>query len=95
MTASLDRPVPRPGVLDIEAYVPGKSTSTWTGKIYKLSSNETPLGASPRAIDAYKSVADKLELYPDGSSSRLRETIGARYGLDPSRIICVRVRMNC
>ena len=88
MSASLDRPVPRPGVLDIEAYIPGKSAASYAGKIYKLSSNETPLGASPRAIDAYKSVADKLELYPDGSSSRLRDTIGARYGLDPSRIIC-------
>ena len=82
------RPQPRPGVLDIEAYVPGESNVPGGMKPIKLSSNETPLGASPRAIDAYKSVADKLELYPDGSSSRLRDTIGARYGLDPSRIIC-------
>ena len=27
MTNSMDRPVPRPGVLDIEAYVPGKSAA--------------------------------------------------------------------
>ena len=84
----LSRPVPRAGVMAIDAYVPGKSAASGTGKIYKLSSNETPLGASPKAIEAFKSVADRLELYPDGSASRLRDAIGARYGLDPARIVC-------
>jgi histidinol-phosphate aminotransferase len=83
-----DRPVPRPGVLDIEAYVPGKSAVAPGVKLHKLSSNETPLGASPKAIAAFGSLADKLELYPDGSSTRLREAIGNRYGLDPARIVC-------
>ena len=81
-------PVPRPGVMSIEAYVPGKSAAPSIGKVYKLSSNETPLGASPHAIDAFKVVAEKLELYPDGSATQLRDTIGARYGLDPNRIVC-------
>jgi histidinol-phosphate aminotransferase len=88
MTQVQDRPVPRPGVLDIEAYVPGKSAVAPGVKLHKLSSNETPLGASPKAIAAFGSLADKLELYPDGSSTRLREAIGARYGLDPARIVC-------
>ena len=88
MIAPNPRPVPRPGVMSIEAYVPGKSAATSTGKIYKLSSNETPLGASPHAIEAYKAAAAKLELYPDGSAAHLRDTIGARYGLDPHRIVC-------
>ena len=47
-------PVPRPGVLDIAPYIPGKSTATGGAKLHKLSSNETPLGASPAAIAAYK-----------------------------------------
>ena len=81
-------PVPRPGVMSIEAYVPGKSAAPSIGKVYKLSSNETPLGASPHAVDAFKAVAEKLELYPDGSATQLRDTIGARYGLDPNRIVC-------
>ena len=84
----LPRPVPRPGVLAIEAYVPGKSTAPPGVTLIKLSSNETPLGASPQAIAAYQSVAQKLELYPDGSALRLRAAIGQRYGLDPGRIIC-------
>ncbi len=82
------RPQPRPGVLDIEAYVPGDSTVPGVAKIYKLSSNETPLGPSPRAIAAYKAMADHLEDYPDGSATRLREAIGRVFGLDPDRIVC-------
>ena len=68
MTAT--RPQPRPGVLDIEAYVPGKSSAPGVAKVFKLSSNETPLGPSPRAIAAYKAVAAHLEDYPDGSAQR-------------------------
>lgn len=86
MTAN--RPVPRPGVLDIEAYVPGKSAAPAGVKLHKLSSNETPLGPSPKAVAAYGALAGKLELYPDGSSSKLRAAIAGRYGLDPARILC-------
>lgn len=81
-------PTPRPGILDIDIYMPGKSKAPAGVKLHKLSSNETPLGASPRAIAAYKAAADTLELYPDGSAEKLRAAIGARYGLDPSRIVC-------
>ncbi|MCP8938702.1 histidinol-phosphate transaminase [Alsobacter sp. SYSU M60028] len=90
MTASATptRPVPRPGVMAIEPYVPGKSTAAGVAKVYKLSSNETPLGPSPKAVAAYEAMAGKLELYPDGASTALRDAIGARYGLDPSRIVC-------
>lgn len=83
-----DRPVPRPGILAIDPYVPGKSGAPGLAKVHKLSSNETPLGPSPRAIEAFASVATKLELYPDGSVSRLRSAIASRFGLDASRIVC-------
>ena len=82
------RPVPRPGVLSIEAYVPGKSAAPGAAKVYKLSSNETPLGPSPRAVEAARAGAARLELYPDGSASSLRGAIAAKYGLDPDRIVC-------
>ena len=81
-------PQPRPGVLDIEAYVPGKSHAPGVAKVFKLSSNETPLGPSPRAIEAYKAAGAHLEDYPDGSASDLREAIGRAFGLDPDRIVC-------
>ncbi|PTW60867.1 histidinol-phosphate aminotransferase [Breoghania corrubedonensis] len=82
------RPTPRPGVLDIAAYVPGKHKGTGTGQTFKLSSNETPLGASPNAIAAYTREAGHLELYPDGTASALRETLGRMHGIDPDRIVC-------
>jgi len=82
------RPVPRPGVLAIHAYVPGKSKGAQVREYHKLSSNETPLGASPKAIEAYKAVGEKLELYPDGASTALREAIGETMGINPNRIVC-------
>src|ERR1700722_5708822 len=82
------RPKPRPGVLDIEAYVPGKSSAPGVAKIFKLSSNETPLGPSPRAMAAYKAADGHLEDYQEGSAREPREVIGQTYGLDPDRIVC-------
>jgi histidinol-phosphate aminotransferase len=75
-------------VLEIKPYVPGKSSAPNVAKVYKLSSNESPLGPSPRAVAAYKAWADHLEDYPDGAASDLREAIGRAFGLDPDRIVC-------
>ena len=82
------RPKPRPGVLDIAPYVPGKSSAPGVAKVFKLSSNETPLGPSPRAVAAYHAAGEHLEDYPDGSASELREAIGRTFGLDPERLVC-------
>ncbi|MCB1528386.1 MAG: histidinol-phosphate transaminase [Hyphomicrobiaceae bacterium] len=81
-------PTPRPGILQIEAYVPGESKLPSGVKPAKLSSNETPLGPSPLAVEAYQSVAGQLERYPDGQATILREAIASRYGLDVERIVC-------
>jgi histidinol-phosphate aminotransferase len=86
--SALLRPRPRPGVLDIEAYVPGKSEAPGLARVFKLSSNESPLGPSQKTIAAYRSVADRLQDYPDGSASALREAIARAFGLDPVRIVC-------
>jgi len=86
--SALLRPRPRPGVLDIEAYVPGKSEAPGLARVFKLSSNESPLGPSQKTIAAYRSVADQLQDYPDGSASALREAIARTFGLDPARIVC-------
>lgn len=86
--APSDRPTPRPGILDIAAYVPGRDHVEGVEKVYKLSSNETPLGPSPKAVAAYTAAAASLETYPDGGATPLREAIGRRYGIDPARIVC-------
>lgn len=85
--SDLKRPVPQPGILDIAPYVPGKSAAPGKQAV-KLSSNESPLGASPKAIAAFSEVAQTLEIYPEGSSRLLREALGEVHGLDPERIVC-------
>lgn len=82
------RPQPRPGVLKIAPYVPGKSKASGGMKLFKLSSNETPLGASKKAQEAMAKVGSALELYPDGAATALREAIGGVYGLNADRIVC-------
>ncbi|WP_395449854.1 histidinol-phosphate transaminase [Aminobacter sp. UC22_36] len=83
------RPEPRAGIMDIAAYVPGKSTApAGVAKVHKLSSNENPLGASPHAIEAVQKLSHKMEYYPDGSASRLRQAIAATHGLNPANILC-------
>ncbi len=81
-------PVPRPGILDIAAYVPGKEHAPGVARVFKLSSNETPLGASPKAIDAFRQSAGNLEIYPDGQATMLREAIASVHGLNPANIMC-------
>ena len=66
-------PIPQPGILDISPYVPGKSSVPGNVKIHKLSSNESPLGPSPIAVEAYRELAEDMHLYPDGSATALRE----------------------
>jgi histidinol-phosphate aminotransferase len=80
-------PQPRAGILDIAPYVGGDAKSP-AADVYKLSSNENPLGASPGARAAFADCAHELALYPDGGALRLRAAIAARYGLHPDRIMC-------
>lgn len=88
MTHADRRPQPRPGVLDIAAYVPGDAGAPDQGRTFKLASNETPLGPSPAAVAAYRANADELAIYPDGSAAALRAAIAGLYGLDAGRIVC-------
>ncbi len=85
---SATAPTPRPGILDIHAYVPGESNVPGGMTPIKLSSNETPLGASPKAIAAFQAEAIHLERYPDGSATKLRLAIAKAYGLNADRIVC-------
>ncbi len=82
-------PKPKPGILDISPYVAGKSkTKDAAAKILKLSSNESSLGPSPKALKAYSEHAAKLHRYPDSSVLELRKAIAAVHGLDAERIVC-------
>ncbi len=79
---------PRPGIMDVAPYVGGAAVVAGYADPIRLASNENPLGASPKAQEAYAALAPELHRYPDGGAQALREAIATRYGLDPQRIVC-------
>ncbi|HEY5237690.1 MAG TPA: histidinol-phosphate transaminase [Rhizomicrobium sp.] len=81
-------PTPKPGILDIAPYVGGRAHAPGAGRVFKLSSNESALGPSPKAVEAFTAASSALDIYPEGSARILREAIGEAYGLDPARIVC-------
>jgi len=80
--------MPRPSILSVEPYVGGESKVPGVNRIIKLSSNEGAFGPPPGAIAAIAESAKEAHRYPDGGATALREAIGARFGLDPARIVC-------
>ncbi len=79
--------MPRPSILSVEPYVGGESKIPGVNRIVKLSSNEGPFGPPPGAIAAIRAMAGEAHRYPDGNATAIREAIGARFGLDPARIV--------
>jgi histidinol-phosphate aminotransferase len=87
--AAFSQPQPNPGVMEIAAYVPGREHVEGVAKVYKLSSNETPIGPSPKAIAAIQGlIENRLAIYPDGQATALKAAIAATYGLNPDNIVC-------
>ena len=80
-------PEPKPWIMGIAPYIPGRSTTDDGRKVVKLSSNENPLGTPEAARRAFMQAALSLERYPDASGSIVREALAAKHGLDPARII--------
>ncbi|WP_293677913.1 histidinol-phosphate transaminase [uncultured Phenylobacterium sp.] len=81
------KPVPKPGILDIHAYTPGKATVDGVADPVKLSSNENILGSSPLARAAFVAAVDSLHMYPDGQASALRAAVAAHFSLEPERLV--------
>ena len=79
---------PRPGILEIEPYVGGKSELAGAARVIKLSANESAIGPSPKAVAACQAVAAQIHRYPDGDMAALRAAIGRRFQLDPAQILC-------
>jgi len=79
---------PQPGIMGIDLYQGGQSALPGMADVVKLSSNENPFGASPKAVEAYTRAAHQLHRYPSTDHLSLRTAIGEVHGLDPARIIC-------
>src|SRR5256885_4876971 len=56
-------------------------------ELVRLSSNENPLGASPRVIEAVRREAAHIHLYPDGGSGALRDALAHGLGISPEQIV--------
>jgi len=85
--AAAQRPLPKPGILDIHAYVPGKAKADGVAEPIKLSANENALGSSGKAQAAFESAERSLHLYPDPRASIVRAAVAERYRLEPERLI--------
>lgn len=81
-------PQPRPGLMEIPLYEGGKSSLSRHDRVIKLSSNESALGPSPKAVAAYEAAAASLVRYPDGAATDLKAAIAEVHGLDPANLIC-------
>jgi histidinol-phosphate aminotransferase len=73
----------RPIVDKVAPYDPGKplEEELRSGSIIRLSANESPLGPSPKVVEALRREAARVHLYPDGGSTELREALGRRLGV--------------
>ena len=83
-----DRPVPRPGILEISPYIGGEAQIAGKEKPIRLASNESALGPSAKAIAAYKALAGEIHRYPEGGCAALRAALGKIHSIDPARIVC-------
>jgi histidinol-phosphate aminotransferase len=72
----------RPDLDLLPTYVPGRSVP---GAI-KLASNEVPYGPLPGVVEAVTQAAMDTHRYPDMGVVALRETLAAKYGVDPERV---------
>jgi histidinol-phosphate aminotransferase len=80
-------------VLDrVAPYDAGKSLEAITrelgvASVLRLSANESPLGPSPRVVEAIRREAARVHLYPDGGSTEVRQALGKRLGVAPESIV--------
>lgn len=88
MDKTINTPVARDAIFTVSPYIAGESKLEGYETPLKLSSNEGAFGPPPAAINAIAEAAAQAHRYPDGSSHKLRHALGARFGLDPARILC-------
>lgn len=63
-----------------DGYKGGKSIQAKKNqKTYKLSSNENPIGPSPKALEAIQQHLQQIHIYPDTTDTRLRQALEIYY----------------
>ena len=86
------RQPPRPAHLEgLDRYEPGLSLEqaareSGLREVVKLASNENPLGPSPRAVEAVRAAAGRVNRYPDGPATALRAALAAALQVDATQV---------
>jgi histidinol-phosphate aminotransferase len=76
----------------VTPYIPGKPIAEVQRElgiknVVKLASNENPLGASPKAMRAYRAAEKDAWLYPEGTSPLLRRALEKHHRLPAGSIV--------
>ncbi len=79
-------------VKEVRPYKPGKPIAEvkrelGLKKVYKLASNENPLGPSPKAVAAIKKVLKGINRYPESGCFYLKKRLAEIYNLEPDNFI--------
>jgi histidinol-phosphate aminotransferase len=70
---------------DLRPYVPGEQPRM--AELVKLNTNESPLGPSPRVLEAIRGEAtDTLRLYPDPQAIALRAALATYHRVRPEHV---------
>jgi len=82
----------REALKNIKPYSPCKSTDEVKEKygldrVYKMASNENPLGPSKKVTEKIKEVLNEVHIYPDSGSNKLKKAIALKLGIDSTEII--------
>jgi histidinol-phosphate aminotransferase len=75
-------------ILNLPAYKSRSLTKKQPAGVIKLSSNENPLGASPKALEAMQQNLAGIYRYPDAGAWDLRQALAERTGLTPEMVLC-------
>jgi histidinol-phosphate aminotransferase len=86
------KPVPRDNLSKIKPYQHGKSRKELLEElevenIIKLSSNENPLGLSPKSKVAIQQAIDELHIYPEVASTELVKALAKKFNFPVENII--------
>ncbi|MGB0934596.1 MAG: pyridoxal phosphate-dependent aminotransferase [Alphaproteobacteria bacterium] len=81
-------PTAKTGILKTKPYVGGDVNPSGVPRRIGLSSNENPLGPSPKAIKAMQEALPKAHLYPSGAANDLRQAIAKHHDIEPTNIVC-------
>ena len=80
--------LPKPIKFKVDRYIGGLSKFKKIDNPIKLSANESALGPSPKAIEAFENEKNKIFKYPESDSDFLRKTLSEKFNIFPDRIIC-------